>query len=792
MTRSVSRPLSKLFWLMVLATLAFVLTWLSPFYPVGAGLTDYAPLHTALEIFAVVIAGAIFAVGWHGRVVAEPGRLALLASGFLGVALLDVAHLLSFAGMPVWVTPSSAGKSIHFWFAARWLAAFSILALVLGTERRTFRRGTEWMVVIAALLGVAILCWLVLWHEDRLPVFFAPGAGLTPGKVALEWLLALVVMAMLWLVWRKRAQATLYDPRSLMAALWLTVLSELCFTLYSDVNDIFNVLGHVYKVLSYGFLYHAIVVGSVKRPYRLLAESQEILQQLTDHISQVFWMASADRQTLLHVSSAYETIWQRSCRSLIESPMSWLDAVHPEDRQRVAQAMAQQERGDYTIDYRIVRPDGTERWIRSKVYPMRNPNGQVVRVVGVADDITDLVRTAAEQEQLHAQLMQAHKMEAIGHLTGGIAHDFNNILGAILGFAELLKKVSAEQPLSPKQERYIGEILTAGNRAKELIMQMLVFSRLSPELQEGPAPTIALQPVAKEVLRLIRSSIPSSIEVNFRLDDAPLNVCIQPVKLHQVLLNLIINARDAITEHGRIDVTAGKQHVAGHCTSCQAAFDGDYVVLSVHDTGKGITDANVLRIFEPFFSTKSAGKSSGMGLSVVHGVVHALGGHVLVSSEIDVGTTMRILLPPAPPTSDAQPPQTAATASMTGEALAAVRILVVDDEHTMASMLGELLTLHGAVVAIHTRPTEALAAFEHNPQGVDLVITDATMPGLSGLDLAKAMLARRPGLPVLLCTGYSEHVNAEIAQRHGIAGFLYKPVRNQQLVDMAVRLVRGA
>lgn len=294
-----------------------------------------------------------------------------------------------------------------------------------------------------ALLVVSTLCWLVLWNEDWLPVFFARGAGLTPSKVALEWLLALVVMAILWSVWRKRAQATLYDPHSLMAALWLTVLSELCFTLYSDVNDIFNVLGHVYKVLSYGFLYHAIVVGSVKRPYRLLAESQEILQQLTDHISQVFWMASADRQTMLHVSSAYETIWQRSCRSLIESPMSWLDAVHPEDRQRVAQALAQQERGDYTIDYCIVRPDGTERWIRSKVYPMRNANGQVVRVVGVADDITHLVRTAAEQEQLHAQLMQAHKMEAIGHLTGGIAHDFNNILGAILGFAELLKKVSA-------------------------------------------------------------------------------------------------------------------------------------------------------------------------------------------------------------------------------------------------------------------------------------------------------------------------------------------------------------
>lgn len=346
--------------------------------------------------------------------------------------------------------------------------------------------------------------------------------------------------------------------------------------------------------------------------------------------------------------------------------------------------------------------------------------------------------------------------------------------------------------MSPKQERYIGEILTADNRAKELIMQMLVFSRLSPELQEGPVPTIELQPVAKEVARLIRSSIPSSIEVNLRLDDAPLNVCIQPVKLHQVLLNLIINARDAIAEHGRIDVPAGKQHVAGHCTSCQEAFDGDYVVLSVHDTGKGIPNTNIVRIFEPFFSTKSAGKSSGMGLSVVHGMVHALGGHVLVSSEIDVGTTMRILLPPAPPTSDAQPPPNAPAVSTTGEALAAVRIMVVDDEHTMASMIGELLTLHGAVVAVYTRPAEALAAFEHDPHGVDLVITDATMPGLSGLDVAKAMLAHRPGLPVLLCTGYSEHVNAEIAQQHGIAGLLYKPLRNQQLVDMAMRLVRDA
>jgi signal transduction histidine kinase/CheY-like chemotaxis protein len=408
------------------------------------------------------------------------------------------------------------------------------------------------------------------------------------------------------------------------------------------------------------------------------------------------------------------------------------------------------------------------------------------KFVGTVHDITERKQAEAQREGLQAQLVQAQKMEAIGHLTGGIAHDFNNMLGAILGYAELLKQLNTTPAVSAKQGKYLDEILIAGNRAKELIAQMMAFSRRSPQSQDDAAPATALQPVVKEVVRLLRASIPSSIEVDYRLEDDTLKTRAQPVQLHQILLNLAINARDAIGEYGRIDITAGKRVVTGICDSCHASFRGEYVVLSVQDTGKGIPAHIRPRMFDPFFTTKDVGKGSGMGLAVVHGVVHAHGGHITVAS--GTGTTLRICLPQAADTEAGALPVPAIDVS--GGDLSGVRVVVVDDESSMVAMLAELLEMHGARVAAYTQSAEALAAFEREPHSMDLVITDATMPELSGLDLASAMLSRRPALPIILCTGYSERVSPEIAKQHGIAGFMHKPVHTRQLVAAAARLAR--
>jgi len=910
------------YWVVGLASLTFLFVWLFPFQPVGTGLRGYAPLHSFLEIFAVVIAGVIFAVGWHARINREAEVLTMLAVGFLGVALLDTAHLLSFEQMPQWITPSDSSKAINFWFFARFLAAFTLLAFVLTSRReRKFHKGTEWFGLAAMLAFVAMATWVVLERPGSLPVFFIPGQGLTSAKVLTEWILTAIVLGTLALVWRSRDQARLFDPVSLMAALWMTCLGELCFTLYSDAADIFNLMGHVFKVLSYGFLYQAIVVGGVKLPYQLLFRNREILQQLTDNIPQVFWMLSPDGQKILYVSPAYESIWQRSCSDLLQNPIGMMDSIHPDDRERTSSVFAAMAHGETGIEYRIVRPDGSVRHIRTRSFPIldeqgdvmriagvsedqtheiqaqaailqkdrllrqtqsiahlgswefdpttnqftcsdevfrifglpvadqpvsyeefldyvhpqdrkyvddgfrssiasgqdhnkkahriirknnqeirylheeyyhqRDASGNVVRTIGIVHDITEQKLAEREQENLFYQLVQAQKMEAIGHLTGGIAHDFNNMLGAILGFAYLLKQFDEKNIDFDEYLNYVEEISAAGNRAKELISQMLIFSRLKPEADGDEKTTVILKPVVQEVLQLLRQSIPSTIDIRSHVRDGDLSAVMHPVQLHQILMNLVINARDASTDgYGQIDIDAELRHYSGVCSACQQRIDGNYVVLTVSDTGEGIAEEILSRIFDPFFTTKEIGKGSGMGLSVVHGLVHSKGGHIVISPGVQgKGTTIEVMLSPPAADEVADEPVTTKNRDNEKTPLKGINVMVVDDELPNARMLQKLLELYGARVTTFNNPVEALSEFRNAPESFDLMVTDNSMPKLSGLDLSQEVLKLRPGLPIILCTGFSETINDEITRQYGIARLFYKPVPHKQFVEEIVTMM---
>ena len=413
--------------------------------------------------------------------------------------------------------------------------------------------------------------------------------------------------------------------------------------------------------------------------------------------------------------------------------------------------------------------------------------GKLTHYIALMTDISERKQAEAERARLQNQLLQAQKMESVGQLTGGIAHDFNNMLGAMLGYTEMLKmNLPGETPLSERAQNYLSQILSAGNRAKELIAQMLIFSRLSKEtLKETPV--LLLQPAIEEVVNMLRSSIPSTIELRCHADDENLVAKIQPVTLHQSLMNLVINARDAIGEYGRIDVSLRRVALSGTCNACHHDFSGDYVELAVSDTGSGIPEHVLAKMFDPFFTTKGVGKGTGMGLSVVHGIVHDLGGHVTVSAVPGKGTTVNLLLPAAgqknTPSDSMKPVPDTMKLDLTG-----VRIMVVDDEHSMATMLEDFLALYGAQVTTHFHSTQALAEFERTPDGFDLVITDQTMPGLSGLDMARSMLKLRPQLPILLCTGYSDQVTQDVAKQNGIAGFMHKPMELKKMLQWVKNL----
>lgn len=426
---------------------------------------------------------------------------------------------------------------------------------------------------------------------------------------------------------------------------------------------------------------------------------------------------------------------------------------------------------------------GGSRDVIVNLIPDFDSNHDVCGYFTIVIDISE--RKLAEQTslQLREQLAQANKMESVGHLTAGIAHDFNNILGAIMGYTELSQLViSNGTPETVGQ--YLAEILKGSQRAKELISQMLTFSRLSPDLQNGRAPAILLSPVVKEVVALLRSSIPSTIELNYQLEDAELTGGIQPIHLHQILLNLGINARDAIGEYGRIDIKLSMERgIRQVCASCHTHFEGDFMNLSVRDSGNGIPAHTLTKIFDPFFTTKGVGKGTGMGLSVVHGLVHASGGHIRVESEVGISTTISILLPLGKLVSPAADETESAPAHSPKEgSLAGLRIMVIDDEMSMAAMMHEFLSIHDAQSFSFNSPLAALSAFEKAPDNFDIVVTDETMPGLSGMHLAARMLKLKPGLPIILCTGYSEHATAELAAKAGLAGFFSKPLQMNALL----------
>jgi PAS domain S-box-containing protein len=424
--------------------------------------------------------------------------------------------------------------------------------------------------------------------------------------------------------------------------------------------------------------------------------------------------------------------------------------------------------------------DGNDFWVEVHARGV-NIMGKDM-IFAAARDVTERKQAEAERERLQVQLVQSQKMEAVGQLTGGIAHDFNNILGAMLGYAQLLQYTGAENTTA-NQKEYIHEILTAGNRAKELITQMLVFSRAQPESNGEDTPVVLLLPLLKEVVQLMKSSIPSGIEVGYSMEDEDLRACIEPVHLHQILVNLVINARDAIDEYGTIDISAYRKTITSYCSACHEDLRDEYVVISVTDTGSGIALDAQSKIFDPFFTTKAVGKGTGMGLSVVHGLVHAIGGHIQVNSQAGAGTTIGICLPVIQP-GDAEARSLPVHDTNERGEISGLKVMLVDDEVMLCQMWGEVLGHHGADVSIFTSPVEALRAFEQNPEGADLVITDQNMPELSGSEMAKSMLRLRKDLPVILCTGHAENIDEEKAKEIGMVAFMSKPVDIKELLIM--------
>ncbi|HSI09797.1 MAG TPA: PAS domain S-box protein [Rariglobus sp.] len=500
---------------------------------------------------------------------------------------------------------------------------------------------------------------------------------------------------------------------------------------------------------------------------RALRESEERFRQLAENINEVFWMLDPIQQRILYVSPAYETIWGRSCEKLYGDPRDWADAIHPEDRPRVDAAMKDSlTTGDYDETYRVVRPDGTLRWVHDRGFPVRDEQGHIYRLVGTAEDIT-------ENRRLQTQFFQAQKMEAIGTLAGGIAHDFNNILGGIIGYTELARMRTKDDP---RTTEYLDAVFLAGRRAVDLVRQILAFSRH----QEHQKSIVQLRHLVAESMQLLRATVPTTIEFDLHLTKAD-PVMADPSQIHQIVLNLCTNAVHAMKDRpGRLEVRLDDCRVdEALAATLPPLRPGPHVRLTVADTGCGMPATVVNRIFEPFFTTKAPGEGTGLGLSVVHGIMQSHDGAVSVQSQPGAGTRFTLYFPARPQTDPAAGPSAREKPKHgNGEC-----ILFVDDEARLATCGRDILEQLGYRVVTSTRPEDALDRIRSAPGSFDLVITDLTMPEMTGMDLARSILQLRPGLPIILMTGYSANLTPDYVRTQGLADLLFKPLTIQGLAD---------
>lgn len=495
-----------------------------------------------------------------------------------------------------------------------------------------------------------------------------------------------------------------------------------------------------------------------------LRESEARFRQMAENVEAVVWMADPEHRAMLYISPAYEKVWGRSCASLRASPGAWAEAIVPEDRARVLAALPKQAAGTFIEEYRIARPDGTVVWIHDRAYPIRDENGLVYRIVGVAQDITD-------QKKLQEQFLRAQRMEAIGTLAGGMAHDLNNILAPTLMVAGLLKTRYTD----PKDQQLLAMLETGAQRGANLIRQLLLFSRGISSAHV----LIQLRHLIKEMGDLMRETFPRSIEIVEEAGRELWPILGDATQMHQIMMNLCVNARDAMPAGGRLTIAARNAELSeAEVYIHPEARVGHYVILSVQDTGTGMPPEVIKRIFDPFFTTKAIGKGTGLGLSTVMGITKGHGGFLTVYSEVGRGSVFKVYLPAPPEQAGvAASAPTYAARQGSGEL-----ILVVDDEPQICD--ATRLTLEGQnyqVLMAHNGE-EAVKLFLEHQAHIKLLLTDLMMPVMDGVVLIRALRTIHPDLPVLATTGLQQHEREAELAAIGVTQILMKPCSPQELL----------
>jgi PAS domain S-box-containing protein len=533
----------------------------------------------------------------------------------------------------------------------------------------------------------------------------------------------------------------------------------------------------------------ALTVAALARQLRRIEAGERALRESEERYALAMeganeghwdWDVATDR---LFLSERMKMLAGQSAGDVITSRSAWLAriVVHPDDVTRFEAALKDHFEGRtprYECEYRARQPNGEWRWLLARGHCLRDSTGKPSRFVGSAIDVSVQRRAQTDKELLEAQLRQSQKMEAIGTLAGGIAHDFNNILGAILGYGELAQQHSAQDSTL---RRYLDNVMHAAERAKALVDRILGFSRSG----FGERVPVNVQSVVEETLELLEASLPAGIRVESRLEAGNAAVIGDATHLHQVAMNLCTNALHAMERGGVLSVILECVDVSERRSPARGTLSpGPYVRLVVTDTGTGIPPAVFERMFDPFFTTKSVGEGTGLGLSLIHGIVTDLGGGIDVTTKAGAGSRFEIWLPVAGETGKHAIEAVRRLPRGSGET-----VMIVDDERALVALAEEILAELGYEPVGFDSSSAALQAFAAEPQRFDLILTDEAMPDLIGTELAQEIRRLRRGIPIIVMSGHGDAQLAKRAAAVGVNEVLRKPLQTRDLAEALARVL---